>query len=75
MMPNESKQLIEYLAKGIDPITGKVLPNESPYNNPDIIRALFLAVKALEYLERREQRERSLRATQESLGQKKRIRS
>ena len=60
MMPNESKQLIEYLAKGIDPITGEVLPKESPYNNPDIIRALFLAVKALEYLERREQRERSL---------------
>ena len=59
-MSNESKQLIEYLAKGIDPITGEVLPNESPYNNPDIIRALFLAVKALEYLERREQRERSL---------------
>ena len=60
MMPNESKQLIEYLAKGIDPITGEILPNESPYNNPDIIRALFLAIKALEYLERREQRERSL---------------
>lgn len=59
-MPNESKLLIEALAKGIDPITGEVLPNESPYNNPNIIRALFQAVKALEYLEKQEQRERSL---------------
>ncbi|MDX2369205.1 MAG: hypothetical protein QNK36_12505 [Colwellia sp.] len=34
-------KLIETLANGIDPSTGEVLPDESPYNNPETIRALF----------------------------------
>ncbi|KAB7702109.1 hypothetical protein GBN33_03060 [Plesiomonas shigelloides] len=32
---------IEALANGINPITGELLPSESPYNHPDVIRALF----------------------------------
>lgn len=48
MTPAEAKQVIEVLAKGIDPATGEVLPEDSPLNSPHVIRALFLAAKALE---------------------------
>lgn len=37
-------KIIETLANGVDPATGEVLPNESPYNNPDTIRALFTVI-------------------------------
>jgi hypothetical protein len=36
------------LANGIDPATGEVMPDDSPLGSPHVIRALFLAVKALE---------------------------
>lgn len=48
MTPAEAKQVIEVLAKGIDPETGEVLPQDSPINSPHVIRALFMAAKALE---------------------------
>lgn len=38
----KAKGIVTALANGIDPTTGEVLPNTSPYNNPEIIRALFL---------------------------------
>ncbi len=37
-------EILETLANGTDPLTGEVLPMESPYNNPDVIRALFAVV-------------------------------
>ncbi|MEA3356808.1 MAG: hypothetical protein U9Q23_05715 [Candidatus Bipolaricaulota bacterium] len=37
----KAKKIVEALANGIDPITGEVFPKDSPYNHPDIIRALF----------------------------------
>jgi hypothetical protein len=48
MTPAEAKQVIEVLAGGIDPATGEVLAEDNPINNPHVIRALFLAAKALE---------------------------
>jgi hypothetical protein len=47
MRPVEARQIIEVLAKGIDPATGEVLPEDSPVHNPHVIRALFLAAQAL----------------------------
>lgn len=44
-----AKEIIRMLADGIDPITGEILPEESTYNSPEIIRALFTV---LEYLNR-----------------------
>ena len=44
-----AKELIRGLAEGIDPTTGEVLPKESVYNNPEVIRALFTL---LEYINR-----------------------
>lgn len=36
--------ILEGLANGIDPVTGEVLPTQSPYNQPEVIRALFHAI-------------------------------
>lgn len=52
--------LIEALANGADPITGELLPGSSPYNNPQVIRALFQALEALERLNERGRRRRTL---------------
>ena len=38
---NESRNIVKTLAQGIHPTTGEVFPPESPYNEPDVIRALF----------------------------------
>ncbi|NII83310.1 hypothetical protein [Pedobacter sp. SG908] len=38
------------MAAGTDPITEEVFPADSPYNQPEIIRALFFAINQLEAL-------------------------
>jgi hypothetical protein len=50
MTPAEAKQIIEVLAGGIDPATGEVLPDDNPLSSPHVIRALFIAAKALELM-------------------------
>ena len=50
MTPTEAKQIIEVLAGGIDPATGEVLRDDSPLSSPHVIRALFIAAKALELM-------------------------
>lgn len=47
MTPVEAQQIIDTLAKGLDPETGAALPADSCLNSPPIIRALFLASQAL----------------------------
>jgi len=42
----EAKRIIKILADGINPITGEVLPKDSPYNEPDVIRALFKIIES-----------------------------
>jgi hypothetical protein len=39
--------ILQSLADGIHPATGQTMPAESPYQHPDVIRALFHAVGAL----------------------------
>lgn len=53
-------RIIEALANGADPITGELLPESSPYNNPQVIRALFQALQVLERLNERGKRQRTL---------------
>jgi hypothetical protein len=48
MSPLEAQKIVESLANGIDPETGEILPAQSTFNNPQVIRALFVAAKALE---------------------------
>lgn len=52
MSPTEAKQTLEALANGIDPSTGEVFAEQGPYHHPQIIRALFYAVRELEKLEK-----------------------
>lgn len=42
----KAKKLVKMLADGIDPTTGEILPPNSPYNDPEIIRALFSVLKS-----------------------------
>ncbi|WP_060289144.1 hypothetical protein [Burkholderia ubonensis] len=41
------QEIIERLANGIDPITGEILSDQGPFNQPEVIRALFAAAQAL----------------------------
>jgi hypothetical protein len=49
-------KLVRALADGHDPHTGEELSIAGPYQQPDVIRALFRAVRALEREAWREQR-------------------
>ena len=60
MTPLEAKQIIETLANGIDSETGEILQPQSTFNNPQVIRALFIAYKALDSAARRADRINSL---------------
>jgi len=60
MTTGEALQIVQSLADGRCPITGRILPTESPYQQADVVRALHIAVRALERLEQREKRDRSL---------------
>ena len=40
-------ELLRGLADGVDPMTGRPLPDESVYNRPEIIRALHCVLRAL----------------------------
>ena len=41
-------KIVRALADGADPHTGEQLPIVGPYQQPDVIRALFLAARVLE---------------------------
>lgn len=60
MSPLEAKKIIDALANGVDPETGEILPAQSTFNNPQVIRALFVAVKALDRAAKRAERDSSL---------------
>jgi len=44
---DEAKSLLGTLANGINPFTGEVLPDTSPYNEPRVIRALFAVLDSV----------------------------
>jgi hypothetical protein len=41
-------KIIQQLADGTDPHTGKAFGDDSPYQHPDTVRALFVALRALD---------------------------
>lgn len=53
-------EIITLLADGIDHETGEVLPHDSTYQNPNTVRALFLAIKGLEKMDKSEKRQKRL---------------
>jgi hypothetical protein len=44
----KAQALIATLANGVNPLTGEVFPADSPYQAPDVVRALYVAGRALE---------------------------
>ena len=37
----KAQRVVEILAQGVDPTTGETFASDSPYNEPQVIRALF----------------------------------
>jgi hypothetical protein len=48
----EAIRIIRSLADGVDPFTGEVFSSDSSYQHPDTVRALFLALEALDQLDK-----------------------
>jgi hypothetical protein len=47
---NESRNIVKTLAQGVHPTTGEVFPPESPYNDPEVIRALYSILESVKGL-------------------------
>lgn len=47
MDKDKAVSILGALAQGVDPNTGEVLPTNSVYNYPDVIRALFFSLNEL----------------------------
>jgi len=60
MSPLEARKIIESLSNGIDPETGEILSSQSTFNSPQVIRALFVAGKALDRAIKHAERNSSL---------------
>jgi len=56
----KSIEIIQLLSQGIDPETGEDYPSNSPYQQPNIIRALYASVEALEKEKKRIKRSKNL---------------
>lgn len=48
--------IVTALAGGVNPLTGELFAADSPYQSPDVIRALYCALRALEAAGRRRTR-------------------
>lgn len=48
MDDNRALAIVSALANGVNPWTGEIFPADSPYQTADVVRALFLARRALE---------------------------
>lgn len=57
-----ARQVLQTLVDGVDPDTGKELPNNSVLNRPEVIRALLASVSALDAIQARAQRRAQLPA-------------
>ena len=45
---NTYSEILSSLADGVDPFTGEVLPEESLFNHPEVVRAFFCILDQLE---------------------------
>lgn len=56
MNVSQAREIIEALANGVNPITGEVFDDDHCFNDPDIIRALFVATDELKKAEKKSSR-------------------
>ena len=52
MDDNKALAIVSALANGVNPQTGEMFEADSPYQSADVIRALYVAVRALELTNR-----------------------
>lgn len=52
MDDNKALAIVSALANGVNPQTGEMFDIDSPYQSADVIRALYVAVRALELTNR-----------------------
>ena len=45
---SRAKQILEVLAEGVNPLTGEILPLNDSCNQGDVVRALQVAIRAME---------------------------
>lgn len=57
---HEAKKIVTLLSNGLDPITGEVYEQDSPYQQAAVVRALHIALQGIERLEKRKIREHKL---------------
>ena len=48
MDPDRAIEIVKSLADGVDPFTGERYSSDSPYQNADMVRALYLALDGLD---------------------------
>ncbi|MFO1319948.1 MAG: hypothetical protein U1F52_10045 [Burkholderiales bacterium] len=48
MASDKTRRILTALSNGTDPFTGRDFPADSPYQHPDVVRALFHALQQLE---------------------------
>lgn len=48
MEPQRTLTILNALANGVHPATGEQFPADSPYQHPDVVRALFAAMRAMD---------------------------
>ena len=53
MEKEQASKILNALANGVHPATGEVFAVDSPYQHPDIVRALYEAVRTMEGSENR----------------------
>lgn len=49
MNASEALKIIRPLAEGTDPFTGEVHSSDSPFQHPNMVRALYKAIEELEH--------------------------
>ena len=57
MDPTRAIEIVKQLADGVDPTTGQHFPPNSPYQQADTVRALYLALDGLDRLKRVKERQ------------------
>ncbi len=60
MDTSRALEIVRALADGNDPFTSEAFPMDGPYQHPEVVRALFKAVYALQVLRQREKRRESV---------------
>ena len=60
MTHTDAVNIVQSLAHGVDPESGEVYPQGSPYQRAEVVRALFIALQALERSSDAEKRKQRL---------------